>query len=430
MGAVGLGRACHESRVMEVADGIHHVWARGNDRQLIYWDDEDCGLYLELLATQVVRKGWRFFAYCLMGNHLHLLLQTPEPNLGAGDAAAARRVRAAVQPPPRTGRARVPGPVRVEARCATTSSSGRRRGTSCAIPSRPGCAGRRRSGSGAATGGCSRRRAPVWVDRAAAAGAVRDDGRATRTPSIGRWSTDDRPFAARPAAERSITRAVEASRYVIFDLDDTLVHSDAVREAFAIVARRVRDRPTDADADAGRRCPAARRGRSSRRSGSTRAQAIDGHGPLPGRCSTSSTRQAPPVAYPDADTTLRELAAHGAQLMLSTGSSARAGAAGARPGGLGRLHASCSARTRTAARAPRTTTGSPQEAPDREWTHRAVTVGDSPQDMRLGAEHGVPVRIGIDRDGDPRPLFAAGATHVVSALAEVVSIVASVRIAA
>ena len=57
-------------------------------------------------------------------------------------------------------------------------------------------------------------------------------------------------------------------------------------------------------------------------------------------------------------------------------------------------------------------------------------MGDSPQDMRLGAEHGVPIRIGIDRDGDPRPLFAAGATHVVSALAEVVPIVASIRIAA
>ena len=69
---------------MEVADGIHHVWARGNDRQLIYWDDEDCRLYLELLGTQVVRKGWRFFAYCLMGNHLHLLLQTPDPNLSKG----------------------------------------------------------------------------------------------------------------------------------------------------------------------------------------------------------------------------------------------------------------------------------------------------------------------------------------------------------
>ncbi|MDA0159534.1 transposase [Solirubrobacter ginsenosidimutans] len=69
---------------MEIADGIHHVWARGNDRQLIYWDDEDCVLYLKLLAAEVVRKGWRFFAYCLMENHLHLLLQTPEPNLGKG----------------------------------------------------------------------------------------------------------------------------------------------------------------------------------------------------------------------------------------------------------------------------------------------------------------------------------------------------------
>ena len=59
-----------------------------------------------------------------------------------------------------------------------------------------------------------------------------------------------------------------------------------------------------------------------------------------------------------------------------------------------------------------------------------MTVGDSPQDMRLGAEHGVPIRIGIDREGDPRRLYAAGATHVVSALAEVVSIVASIRIAA
>jgi phosphoglycolate phosphatase-like HAD superfamily hydrolase len=71
-----------------------------------------------------------------------------------------------------------------------------------------------------------------------------------------------------------------------------------------------------------------------------------------------------------------------------------------------------------------------EAAPEDEWTRRAVTVGDSPQDMRLGADHGVPVRIGIDRDGDPRPLYDAGATHVVSALADVVPIVASARIAA
>jgi REP element-mobilizing transposase RayT len=69
---------------VEVAGGIHHVWARGNDRQLIYWDDEDCSLYLELLAAEVGRRRWRFFGYCLMDNHLHLLVQTPDPNLGAG----------------------------------------------------------------------------------------------------------------------------------------------------------------------------------------------------------------------------------------------------------------------------------------------------------------------------------------------------------
>jgi hypothetical protein len=42
--------------------------------------------------------------------------------------------------------------------------------------------------------------------------------------------------------------------------------------------------------------------------------------------------------------------------------------------------------------------------------------------MRLGAEHGVPVRIGIDRDGDPLPLLAAGATHVVAALSDILNI--------
>ena len=71
-----------------------------------------------------------------------------------------------------------------------------------------------------------------------------------------------------------------------------------------------------------------------------------------------------------------------------------------------------------------------EEAPTAtsSWTRRAVTVGDSPHDMRLGAEHGVPVRIGVDRDGDPRSLFAAGATHVVTALKDIVPIVALGRL--
>jgi REP-associated tyrosine transposase len=68
----------------EVEDGIHHVFARGNDRQAIYRDDHDRLLYLELLGRVVFRKRWRCLAYCLMDNHVHLLVQTPDANLGAG----------------------------------------------------------------------------------------------------------------------------------------------------------------------------------------------------------------------------------------------------------------------------------------------------------------------------------------------------------
>ena len=37
-----------------------------------------------LLEQVVVRHGWRCLAYCLMKNHVHLLVETPEPNLAAG----------------------------------------------------------------------------------------------------------------------------------------------------------------------------------------------------------------------------------------------------------------------------------------------------------------------------------------------------------
>jgi putative transposase len=68
----------------EVPGGIHHVFARGNNRQLLYWDDEDRVLYLTLLCRVVRWRRWRCLAYCLMSNHLHLLVETPEPNLGDG----------------------------------------------------------------------------------------------------------------------------------------------------------------------------------------------------------------------------------------------------------------------------------------------------------------------------------------------------------
>jgi len=61
--------------------GVYHVTARGNDRQPIFKDDDDCSRFLVVLASVVSRYRVLCHAYCLMGNHYHLLLETPEGNL-------------------------------------------------------------------------------------------------------------------------------------------------------------------------------------------------------------------------------------------------------------------------------------------------------------------------------------------------------------
>jgi REP element-mobilizing transposase RayT len=66
---------------LQVPGGFYHVTARGNDRQSIFEDDNDRATFLIVLASAVVRHHVRCHAYCLMGNHYHLLLETPEANL-------------------------------------------------------------------------------------------------------------------------------------------------------------------------------------------------------------------------------------------------------------------------------------------------------------------------------------------------------------
>ena len=68
----------------EVAGAVHHVYARGNRQQVIYRDDVDRRRYLWILESVIARQRWRCLAYCLMHNHLHLLVETPKPNLGTG----------------------------------------------------------------------------------------------------------------------------------------------------------------------------------------------------------------------------------------------------------------------------------------------------------------------------------------------------------
>ncbi|HVL97259.1 MAG TPA: RNA 2'-phosphotransferase [Solirubrobacteraceae bacterium] len=68
----------------DVAGAIHHVYARGNRQAALFVDDEDRERYLALLGRAVERFGWRCLSYCLMDNHVHLLLETPAANLGDG----------------------------------------------------------------------------------------------------------------------------------------------------------------------------------------------------------------------------------------------------------------------------------------------------------------------------------------------------------
>jgi putative transposase len=63
---------------------VHHLYARGNRKQLIFLDERDRFVYLKILGIVVADYGWRCLAYCLMTNHVHLLIETPEANLGAG----------------------------------------------------------------------------------------------------------------------------------------------------------------------------------------------------------------------------------------------------------------------------------------------------------------------------------------------------------
>jgi putative transposase len=68
----------------ELEGAIHHVYARGNNHCLLFVDPVDRHAYLELIGVTVADLDWLCLAYCLMGTHVHLLVETRRPNLGIG----------------------------------------------------------------------------------------------------------------------------------------------------------------------------------------------------------------------------------------------------------------------------------------------------------------------------------------------------------
>jgi len=69
---------------IEYENAVYHITTRGNARQDIFLDDEDRLGFLKILQDVVARYNWVCHAYCLMSNHYHLLVETPDANLSRG----------------------------------------------------------------------------------------------------------------------------------------------------------------------------------------------------------------------------------------------------------------------------------------------------------------------------------------------------------
>ncbi len=69
---------------LEFAHALYHVTSRGDRREDIYLNDADRQAWLGVLAQVCKRFNWTVHAYCLMSNHYHLLVETPDANLSAG----------------------------------------------------------------------------------------------------------------------------------------------------------------------------------------------------------------------------------------------------------------------------------------------------------------------------------------------------------
>src|SRR6184192_1365000 len=63
---------------------IYHLMNRGDRREDIFYDDQDRQRFLATLDQACQKTGWQVHAFCLMANHFHLVVETPQANLVAG----------------------------------------------------------------------------------------------------------------------------------------------------------------------------------------------------------------------------------------------------------------------------------------------------------------------------------------------------------
>lgn len=69
---------------LEYAGAIYHAMSRGNRREPIFKDRKDYATFMATLAEACGKTGWQVHAWCLMNNHFHLVIETPQANLVTG----------------------------------------------------------------------------------------------------------------------------------------------------------------------------------------------------------------------------------------------------------------------------------------------------------------------------------------------------------
>ena len=69
---------------IEYPGALYHVTSRGDRQEAIFEDDQDRTAFLNVPREVILRFRWRCHTYCLMGNHYHLMIETPEGNLTKG----------------------------------------------------------------------------------------------------------------------------------------------------------------------------------------------------------------------------------------------------------------------------------------------------------------------------------------------------------
>ena len=72
------------SRMLRIKSqtGVYHVMLRGIDKQQLFYDKEDYATFIKTLVESRASSDFKIYAYCLMGNHVHLLIRTIDEDIG------------------------------------------------------------------------------------------------------------------------------------------------------------------------------------------------------------------------------------------------------------------------------------------------------------------------------------------------------------